>query len=355
MRGQVGTPPLVIHCVGWYRGRSRRHQTARRVPLGVGRHQARTSNSPAATLSQRAADASPATTARCPLASTSRPNSPCSSSPKASTHRSCDAVGHERTRQPVGVLASGLQPGRQLDAAGQRDAGHTGIGHRRRQLQVAEVVDPGDLDPQTGAAVVQAALLDHAADQAHQRRRVDRLSQVLERDTGAQGGRGRGEEIAPVEGRAAVGWRRRARQLHDAGDRRLGRRLGGGDEQPVVGPDERQGRAGGQARPQSDAATRRADTGVDDGEHHAGAEVRHRPHQGVTARPDVEGGNVMRQVDDGRSRRARRNDRVHHAGELVLRAEVGEEEDGARGVPRHGPALSAACCGIVRWRRRPPP
>ena len=63
-----------------YRGGSRRHQTAS--------YQARTTSSPAATFSQWAAEASPATTARCPLASTSRPNSPGSSSPKASTQRS---------------------------------------------------------------------------------------------------------------------------------------------------------------------------------------------------------------------------------------------------------------------------
>ena len=56
-------------------------------------HQARISNSPATTLSQRAADASPATTARCPLASTSSPNSPCFRSPKASTQRSCTPSG----------------------------------------------------------------------------------------------------------------------------------------------------------------------------------------------------------------------------------------------------------------------
>ena len=44
-------------------------------------YQARTSSSPARTLSQCAADASPATTATWPLASTMTPSSPCFSSP----------------------------------------------------------------------------------------------------------------------------------------------------------------------------------------------------------------------------------------------------------------------------------
>ena len=94
---------------------------------------------------------------------------------------------------------------------------------------------------------------------------------------------------------------------------------------------------------------------VDDAEHHAGPQMRHRPHQRVAPRPDVEGRDVMGQVDDGRPRCAGRNDRVDHAGELVLGAEVGEEEDGARGLTRHGSVLSAAGCAIARWRPPPPP
>ena len=179
----------------------------------------------------------------------------------------------------------------------------------------------------------------------------------------------RSSSAAPVHNAAAAGPKRsrpsnveprsggagRAGQFHHVCHRRLGRRLRRGHEQPVVGPDEPQRRAGGLGDLQSDAASIGADARIDDAEHHSGPEVRHRPHQGVTPRPDVERRHVMGQVDDGRPGCTRRNDRVHHAGELVLGAEVGEEEDGAGGFSRHGWALSAAGCAIARWRLRPPP
>ena len=113
------------------------------------------------------------------------------------------------------------------------------------------MVDPGHLGPQAGPAVVQSALLDDAAEQAHQRRRLDRFPQLLEvAAPRAQRGGRRGEKVAPVEGGPAVGGRRVAGQLDHAGDRRLAGRLGRRHQQPVVGPDEVQGvRRPGRAPP----------------------------------------------------------------------------------------------------------
>ena len=92
------------------------------------------------------------------------------SSPKASTQRSAtpsgtsDRAGRRGTRRP----ASPRPPAR---CARRRDAGHPGVGHGGRQLQVAVVVDPGHLGPQAGSAVGQASLLDHPADEAAPARR----------------------------------------------------------------------------------------------------------------------------------------------------------------------------------------
>ena len=97
-----------------------------------------------------------------------------------------------------------------------------GVGHGRRQLQVAEAVDPGDLRAQARPPVVQAALLDHATDQADQRRRIDRIAELLQRarrrtrrPLPARTGRGRrrsspGRAAAP-DGPAPPRWRRALR------------------------------------------------------------------------------------------------------------------------------------------------
>ena len=185
---------------------------------------------------------------------------------------------------------------------------------------------------------------------------------VRRRGARAQGRRRRREQVATVEGGALDGRRLRLlpAQLDHPGDGRLAGGLGRRHQQAVVGPDEVQHPAGGQRHLDADAAACRADPGVDDTEHHAGAEMRHRTHQGVAPGPDVEGRDMVREIDDGRAGGAPGDHRVHHPGELVLRPEVGEEEDRAvrvrsASVRSRSRSLSATGCASVPWRPPPPP
>ena len=266
-----------------------------------------------------------------------------------------DAVGNQRVRQPVRVLA----PDSILAANSTRP--FTGMPATRASATVAASCRlPKRSTHVTSVRRQTRPSRRRPSSTTPPIRRTNDAGSIgsprlLERGARAEPGDGRREQVTPVEGRPSVGWGRLARQLDDVGDRRLGRGLGRGDEQPVVGPHEGQRRAGGQCDLQGDATALRPDSRVDDGEYHAGPQMRHRPHQRVASRPNVEGRDVMRQVDDRRSRGAGGNDRVHHAGELVVGSEVGEEEDGARRLTRHGSMLSAAGCAIARWRPPPPP
>ena len=342
---------------GWYRGGSRRHQTGR--PAGVA-HQARTRSSPAATFSQLAADASPATTARCPLASTRRPNSPCSRSPKASTQRNRTPSGTSEGGSPSRYSRPDSRRAASSMLPAERDARHPRVGHGRRQLEVAEVVDPGDLGPQAGPAVVQSALLDDAAGEAHQRRRVDGLPQILGGRARAQRRRRGGEEVAPVEGGAAVRGRRLVpAQLDHAGDRRLAGRLRRRDQEPVVGPDEAQGARRTRAARTSMAMPRRdvPTPGSTTPSTTPAAEMRHGTHQGVAPGADVEGRHVVREVDDRRPRGTTlRSPRApRRRTRPGSRSRRGRRRSGRVRSARAPGSLSAASCASVPWRRPPPP
>ena len=98
---------------------------------------------------------------------------PAARSPNASTQRSRTPSGTRERGKPSSSPRPESDPGGQLDRPRGGEAGHPGVRHRRRQLQVAEVVDPGHLGAQAGPPVVQPPQLDHAADQAEERQRVD--------------------------------------------------------------------------------------------------------------------------------------------------------------------------------------
>ena len=158
--------------------------------------------------------------------------------------------------------------------------------------------------------------------------------------------------MAPRSGGAGA-----RRQLDDAGDRCLGRRLRRRHQQPVVGPDEAQRPARWQRHLEADAPARRADAGVDDAEHDARAEMRHRPHQRVAARPHVEGRDVMGEVDDGRPRRraAITACTTPANSSSVPKSERKKTVRGGLAQLVMAGALSAAGCASVRWRPPPPP
>ena len=73
------------------------------------------------------------------------------------------------------------------------------------------------------------------------------------------------------------------------------------------------------------AAARRADAGIDDGEHDALGDVRDRPGERQRAAAHVERADAVGQVDDRDVRRHVADDRLDDADELVVEAVVGEE------------------------------
>jgi hypothetical protein len=100
-------------------------------------------------------------------------------------------------------------------------------------------------------------------------------------------------------------------------------------EQPVVGSDEHALTTGDL---DGDGAARRADTGIDDREDHAGVDVLDGARQGERTGADVVRRDAVGDVDDRRVRGDGPDDRLADADELVVEAVVGEERDGR--VPR---------------------
>jgi hypothetical protein len=123
-----------------------------------------------------------------------------------------------------------------------------------------------------------------------------------------------------------------AREL-DRGGGPTAHRHGAG-QQAVVGSDEV---ALASADLDGDGAARRADAGIDDREHHPGAEVLRRPAQGEAAGSHVVGRDLVGEVDDGDVGSDGADHGLHDTDELVTRAVVRQEGDRVEPV-RHGAA-----------------
>ena len=93
-------------------------------------------------------------------------------------------------------------------------------------------------------------------------------------------------------------------------------------EYAVVGTDEH---TSATAHLDRHRVAQRAHARVDHAEHHALRHVGDGPGERQAARPDVERRDLVGEVDDQRVRRQVAQHRLHHADELVARAEVGEE------------------------------
>ncbi len=182
--------------------------------------------------------------------------------------------------------------------------------------QVAEVILLDD-------ASVERVALDGRARQIEQHGIVDRPAERVEVDAAQQPGGGRREAIAAFERAAdrrpevaALG------QLDDAPGRRV---LEDGGEQPVVGRDEaivpRLGR---------DAAARRADAGIDDGdEHGAGGEISEAGGELERPAEHVVRGDVVGDVDEREIGADAQRGCLHRSDVVVAQAEVGQQrEDG---------------------------
>ena len=266
-------------------------------------------------------------------------------SAKVSTRRR-DAHGRRPSirRRASTVGADGPWPDRHLR--------HFGIGRGRRQLHVAEVVDPDRPRPAETGARRPASVLgdDRRGARPNQRVRVDRGRPVPPSGTPrAQGGRGRGEEVAAVECAAAVGppraaMRAKARAIGAAADQFRRR-----DQQPVVRADEEGGRRARAASPRRRRPRRPEPTpGSTTASTTPGPRCGDGPHQVREPGPDVEGADLMGQIDDRRRPGTPRPEYgVDHTDELVLRPVVGEEEDGQ--------PLSDAASATVPWPPPPPP
>ena len=99
-------------------------------------------------------------------------------------------------------------------------------------------------------------------------------------------------------------------------------------EQAVVGADEDPALDLGR-----DAAAVGADSRVDDREHDAVRQVLHGPHEGERPGPDVEGRDLVGDVDDAQLGNEVEHHGVAHAHELVGPPVVGQERDEGRDAP----------------------
>lgn len=158
-----------------------------------------------------------------------------------------------------------------------------------------------------------------------------------------QGGGGRSEDVAPVEGGGHFG------RLGE-GDGVCGTPVlcDRGQQETVVGADE----PPATPRADGDPAPVTTDTGVDDSEDDPWAKVRQRSSERLGATADVERRDPVRQVDDTEGRPDPAQHRMDDAHELVSEAVVGEEEDRGRAWarPRTGRSWSRAPGGLAVGR-----
>ena len=251
-------------------------------------HQARTSSSPAATLSHEQPRPRRPRRPRCPLASTSRPNSP---GPARRTHRHTAAARRRgpapaATRPGVGVPTRRGPPARRSRARGipATRASATVAASCRLPKWSTQVTSVRRQD----ATVAQATLLDDA------RRRGARATSgstgLAERPRArcprTEAAAAGAEQVAPVEGRrparAACGCRRSSTTCATGASPTAS---AAATSSPLSGPTKDRAPPAGSATSQADATARSVPTpGSTTAEHHSAAEVRHRPFQCVAAR-----------------------------------------------------------------------
>ena len=185
------------------------------------------------------------------------------------------------------------------------------------ERDVAEAVDDQSDRPDAVVSNLRRWELD-----AHELVRIDGRAKLLERDAGGEVGRGRREEVAPVEGaghrlQRVVGVGELVR-LGDPAEALRGRQeeaVVGADVQPPVAVAQRQGApAASHAR-------------IDDGQVDARGHVPERIRQHERSLQHVPRADPVGDVDDASLGGDRRDDPVTRADEIVLEPEVGQEGD----------------------------
>ena len=181
----------------------------------------------------------------------------------------------------------------------------------------------------------------------HERVRVDRRAELLDRDAAGEVRRGRSEEVAAVEG--ARDRLERVLRVRELVRRRDPRPLGRGDQQAVVRADEEPALLVAQR----ERAARAADARVDDGEMDADGHVGERAREHERALQDLLPRDPVRDVDDLRLGRDPLDHAVARADEVVLEPEVAQEADEHAAEPIAASRPATSCVSASRTTSTP--